>query len=70
MAKASIILILLQWEAIADLTNRCAVCWDGLARVGHEGKSYILEYKFLNSHFLIGLLHLAANGHLDICTIE
>lgn len=57
MVKASIILILLRWEEIVDLTSRCAVYWDGLARVGHARNSYILElirifpFKFPNSRF-------------------
>jgi len=35
VAKASIILMLLRWEEIVDLTSRCAVC-NGIARVGQR----------------------------------
>lgn len=37
VAKASIILMLLRWEEIADLTSRCAACslgWAGQAGAG------------------------------------
>lgn len=58
VAEASIILMLLRWEAVADLTNRCAACelgWAGPGRAGlgrwsRAGKSGTVETTLYSFH--------------------
>lgn len=57
VAKASIMLMLLQWEEIADLTSSCAACllgWAALARGWAEKMGEVNE----NSHPMVSHGHL------------
>lgn len=62
VAKASIMLILLQWEEIADLTSSCAVCSLGRAGLARGWAENMGE---LNEH-LCGYSHpMVSHGHLQ-----
>lgn len=61
VAKASIMLMLLQWEEIADLTSSCVACelgWVGLARGWAEKMGELNENLCGYSHPMVSHGHL------------